>query len=264
MPVDKRPRTFRSSFDQAADDYDAARPGYPPALIDDIVTIAALPAQAQILEIGCGTGQATMPFARRGDELTCLDIGAGLLAIARRKFAPYPKVHFQQIAFEAWRGKPHTFDLVMSATAFHWIPPEIGYPKAAYVLKEGGSLAIFANEHLPLATEFATDLHQLEQRIIPGWPDPTAAPNLEAAIAATATTINTTQLFAPVIVKTYPWTQTYTTTEYLRLLNTYSNYRNLEGHTRTQLFDGIADLMEQRYGGSIMKRYLAVLYLARR
>lgn len=264
MPIDRRPDHFRTSFDQAADDYDAARPGYPPDLINDIVTLAALPTPAHILEIGCGTGQATLPFAQRGDQLICLDTGAALLSIAQRKFAAYPNVQFHHAAFEAWPADPNTFDLVMSATAFHWIAPEIGYPKAAAVLNATGSLAIFSNEHRPFAPEFAADLYRIEQRIVPWWPDPRTPPSLEAVIAETAASISATGLFARVIVKTYPWTQPYTTTTYLRLLNTYSNYRNLDQATRAQLFQAIADLIDQQYASAITKSYLAVLYLAQK
>ena len=74
MPTDPRPTHFRTSFDQVAEEYDAERPGYPPALIDDIVALAALPSPARILEIGCGTGQATQPFAERGDRFQTVKV----------------------------------------------------------------------------------------------------------------------------------------------------------------------------------------------
>lgn len=264
MPVNERSRAFRTSFDHVAEEYDAIRPGYPPALINDIVTMTALPVHARILEVGCGTGQATMPFAERGYQLTCLDLGGALLAIAQRKFAAYPQVHFHHVAFEDWISQPNMFDLVMSATAFHWVAPDIGYPKAADFLKDTGSLAIFSNEHRPPDPEFAADMYQLEQDIVPEWPDPRIGSDIEGAIAETTAMINTTQCFEPVIVKTYPWSQAYTTTEYLRLINTYSNYRSLVEDSRTRLFHGIADLLDRRYGGTITKDYLAVLYLARK
>ena len=177
MSFEKRPNHFRTSFDQTAVDYEAVRPGYPPALIADIVTLAALPSPAHILEIGCGPGQATKPFAQRGDQLTCLDIGPSMLSIARQKFAAYPNVQFHQVAFEDWGGPPNAFDLVMSATAFHWIPPEVGYPKAFSLLKKDGSLAIFAIEHQPPPPAYAEDLYQIEQRLVPWWPDPRKPPD---------------------------------------------------------------------------------------
>lgn len=263
MP-DHRPRSLRASFDQTADDYDAIRPGYPPELIDDIAALADLPSPASILEIGCGTGQATLPFARRGGRMVCLDIGAALLAIARRKFAPYPNVQFHHVAFEDWPAQPNTYDLVMSATAFHWIAPEIGYPKAADLLKETGSLAIFVNEHPPPDPTFAADLYQIEQRIVPWWPDPRASREVQAIIAESVAAIDASERFGPAIVRTYPWTQSYPTADYLRLINTYSNYRNLDEPVRARLFQAIADLIDRRYGGAITKFYTAVLYLARK
>ena len=229
---------------------------------NDIMTIAALPAHPHILEIGCGTSQATMPLAQRGYQLMCLDIGAALLAIAQYKFTCFPNVHFHHVAFEDWPAQPDMFDLVMSATAIHWIDPEVGYPKAAYVLKDTGSLAIFSNEHYPFAAEFAEDLQGIEQRIVPESAEPPSDPDLDAAIAARVGTIDATRLFTMVIVKKYPWSQTYSTTEHLRLLNTCSNYRNLEQQRRTQLFQAIADLIDHKYSGTITKSYLAVLYLA--
>jgi SAM-dependent methyltransferase len=268
MPYDDRPLTFRTSFDQVARDYDAVRPGYPAALIDELVTLAGLPLHGHILEIGCGTGQATIPFAQRGYHLTCVELGPALAAIAAHNCQAYPHVQIHVRAFEEWRGPAHAFDLVMAATAFHWIPPQIGYPKAAQFLKDTGALAIFSNEHPTPDAQFFADVQQIQQQLVPEWPDPTSGPPLEAQIeadiAATVATINATQLFAPVTVRTYPWTHTYTATAYVQLLNTYSNYRNLAAPTRRQVFAAITDLINTRYGGTITKPYLAVLYLAKK
>jgi SAM-dependent methyltransferase len=153
MPVIQQPSTFRTSFDQAAADYDAVRPGYPPALIHEILNFARLSANGRILEIGCGTGQATIPFAQRGYQMTCLDIGPELAALVAKNCKPYPNVQIQVTSFEDWRPEPDKFDLVIAATAFHWIAPEIAYPKVARLLRETGALAIFSNEHPPPAKD---------------------------------------------------------------------------------------------------------------
>jgi len=58
--------SLRTIFDQAALDYDEVRPGYPEELIEDVISISDIPKDGRILEIGCGTGQATISFARRG------------------------------------------------------------------------------------------------------------------------------------------------------------------------------------------------------
>lgn len=71
-------------FDQLARDYDEVRPGYPQELIDDIISISGIPEDGRILEIGCGTGQATIPFAKRGYYMICLDIGKEMVTLAAK------------------------------------------------------------------------------------------------------------------------------------------------------------------------------------
>jgi SAM-dependent methyltransferase len=254
----------RTIFDQAAPEYDEVRPGYPAALIEDVLAISAIPNGGRILEIGCGTGQATLPFAQRGYAVTCLDIGKQLAALAARKFAPYPNVQVYNIAFEDWEPQEQVFDLVMLATAFHWIPREVGYPKAAKVLKDTGSIAIFSNEHPAQHTGFFADVQTIYRQAVPEWSDPRTEPPIEASIQSTAAYIDNTELFEPVVVRTYPWTKDYMAADYLKLLTTYSDHRNLEAGKRSRLFKGIGDMIEETYGGTVTKEYLAVLYIAKK
>jgi SAM-dependent methyltransferase len=84
--------SLRNTFDRDALLYDKARPGYPDALFRDIIAFSNIPETGSILEIGCGTAQATLPFARRGYSIHCIELGASLAAVAERNLAPYPKV----------------------------------------------------------------------------------------------------------------------------------------------------------------------------
>ena len=122
---------LRATFDQAALLYDEARPGYPEALFDDVVTLSGIPPGWRILEIGCGTGQATLPLARRSYRILCIELGANLATVARHKLRAYPQVEVRTGAFEDRPVEEAAFDLALSATAFHWIDPAIAYPKTA-------------------------------------------------------------------------------------------------------------------------------------
>ncbi len=252
------------TFNSAARDYDAIRPGYPEPLIEDVVTLSGIPEHGQALEIGCGTGQATLPLARRGYHILCLDIGRDLLAIAQEKLRDFPDIRFQNVSFEEWPVEVGTFDLVYSATAFHWIPREIGYPKAALALKPVGALAVFSNLHPRPFTGFASEVQPIYERIVPEWDHPAERPSTAEEISAAANYMESTGLFSEVIVQTYPWSQTYTTLEHLRLLNTYSDHLRLEEGLRRALYQAIADLIERRYGGKVERPYLSVLYVGRR
>jgi len=82
----------RTSFDRNAELYDAARPSYPEALVDEVVAASGIPAGGRILEIGAGTGKATVPFARRGYAVVALEPGANLATILSRNVAAFPEV----------------------------------------------------------------------------------------------------------------------------------------------------------------------------
>ncbi len=74
-------RERRATFDRAAELYERARPGYPDELIDDVVALAGLRPRSRVVEIGCGTGKATLPLAEGGLRITCVELGASLAAI---------------------------------------------------------------------------------------------------------------------------------------------------------------------------------------
>jgi ubiquinone/menaquinone biosynthesis C-methylase UbiE len=132
----------RLLFDGVARLYDATRRGYPAEIVSTIVSAAAIGPGAAVLEIGCGTGQFTRQLAGRALDMTAIDIGAAMVAAARRNVAD-PGVRFQVCSFEDFAGSG-PFDLIVSATAFHWIDPAIGLAKAARLLRPGGWLALLA------------------------------------------------------------------------------------------------------------------------
>ena len=163
---------FCTIFDQVALDYDQVRPGYPEELVEDVVFISAIPKEERILEIGCWTDQATISFAKRGYSMTCLEIGGELAAVAREKRRQFPKVHILTISFKNWQPEPNSFDLIISATAFHWIPPEVAYPKAARVLKDSGYIALFWNLHPTPCTGFFREVQRIYRNAVPEWGNP--------------------------------------------------------------------------------------------
>lgn len=249
-------------FDGVAREYDEVRPGYPEELIEDVVRISGVPAEGRILEVGCGTGQATIPFAKRGYEMLCLDIGKELVVIARRNCAPYPKVEIRNVSFEEWTPEEGFFYLLISATAFHWIPAEIGYLKAAQALKDTGSIALFWNMHPTPYTGFFSDVQRVYRSVVPEWGDISDIPTTEEKIREREAVIDGSGLFGKVEVRRYPWSRVFTKEQYIKLLDTYSDHRSLEPPRRRELYDGIGELIEEEYGGAVTRPYLSVLYVA--
>ena len=249
----RRNRSLRAIFDQDAELYDELRPGYPERLIENILSISDISSDGRILEIGCGTGQATIPFAERGYSILCLEIGRNLAALAAEKLSLYPNVEIQNTSFEDWPPLSNCFDLVISATSFHWIPPEIAYSKTADILKDTGHLAIFSNLHPTPYAGFFEVVQDVYKKIVPEWEDPRKEPSFEEKVKLEEQNIDSTGLFEKALVKRYHWTKEYDTEQYLRLINTYSGHRSLDEERRSQLFRAIGELIDNEYGGLITR-----------
>lgn len=255
-------RDLRTTFDEVAHQYDEARPGYPEELIDDVVALATVPPGGNILEIGCGTGQATVPFARRGYRILCLELGGNLAALAAQRCRPYPRVAVQNAAFEDWPLWEKAFDLVMSAQAFGWIPPEIGFPKAAAALKGTGAIALFVNDHRGADTPFSRAAREFREATVPQLSGAVREVSLDELERETREQIDGCGLFEEVAARRYPWTERYTAGRYVKLLGTYSAVRGLPEETRRAFLDGIGELVE-RFGGSVVAQYVAMLWVAK-
>jgi SAM-dependent methyltransferase len=262
---DERNR-LRATFDRVAPLYDEARPGYPEALFDDVVSLSGVPPGGRILEIGCGTGQATVPLARRGYRILCVELGENLAAVARRRLVVYPQVEVRTGAFEDWPAEVGAFDLVTSATAFHWIDPKVAYPKAAQALRSGGAIALFWNEHVHSDEsegffEAAQEVYRREAPEIFDDDEDYKGPPRPEEVPDKTGEIEESDLFGRVKVRKYRWEATYDAGSYIRLLNTYSSHRDLDSTARERLFLGIAELIDAEFGGRIIKGYLSVLYV---
>ncbi|WP_203916705.1 class I SAM-dependent methyltransferase [Rugosimonospora africana] len=130
----------RVLFDGVAGLYDATRQSYPAEIVDAVVANAAIGPGAAVLEIGCGTGQLTRQLAGQAFNLTAIDIGAAMVQAARRNVAD-ATARFQVCSFEDFPDSG-PFDLIVSATAFHWIDPSVGLAKADRLLRPGGWVAL--------------------------------------------------------------------------------------------------------------------------
>ncbi len=250
---------LKTTFNTVASLYDEARPGYPDELVRDIWDLSEIDKSGRILEVGCGTGQASRLFAALGCEMTCLDIGQDLLEIARARLSNYKNVRLVRCPFEDW-DSPSKFDLVISATAFGWVSPRVRFIRARDALKARGSLAIFSNQHVRKDEGFFAEVQEVYSKyyVVSDFPlnpcTPTTSEFPEPGTAA----------FADSIHRVYGWTANYSAEQYIKLIGTYSDHIALPEFNRTHLFDGIADLIDKNYGGSITKHYETALAFRRK
>ncbi|WUH89204.1 class I SAM-dependent methyltransferase [Streptomyces sp. NBC_00433] len=260
-PDEARRAGLSRIFDEDAELYDRARPGYPPGLFDDLAALAGTGPGCRVLEVGAGTGKATVPLAERGCRITAVELGAGMAAVARRHLAAFEAVEVVTADFETWPLPAEPFDAVVSATAFHWIDPAIRAVKSADALRPGGALAVIATHHVAGGTEdFFAEAQACYERFDPATPPGlrlTAAAELD--ISSHVAEIARTARFGPVAVRHHEWDLTYTTEQYLEVLRTYSGHRALPPPSREALLACIAGLIDGHYGGHVTKRYLTQL-----
>jgi len=257
---------LKTTFNEVAETYDRARPDLPEQLFDDLVALADLRPAAHLLEIGCGTGRTTLPLARRGFRITCVELGENLAAVARRNLAPFPDVRVVVSPFETWDPDGETVDVIYAASSWHWIDPEVGYRKAAGLLKPRGSLAIVSGGHaFPKdADRFFFEIQDVYRELGmepkgEQWPPPPPhdVPDLRAEIQATG-------LFGGFESRRYIWEKLYTAEEYIALLNTFSGHIALEPEKREFLYRHVRERINARPGGRVRRHWLAILNIARR
>ena len=256
------PMRLRLTFDAIAERYDRARPGYPHRIFEDLAALGELESGSRILEIGCGTGLATVPLAERGYRVLAVELGGDLAAIARRRLATHPNVEVIVASFEDWPLPKEPFDAVVSATAFHWIDPEIRVTKTAQALRPGGSLAIIETRRVPLwDAQLLAKLWRCHER----W-DPTAHPARrpppDEPPESTAE-VDRSGLFDRIASRRYEWVQEYSTAEYIDLLMTFSNVLALEPTQQSGLLWCIGDLIDGELDGRVREVNVNQLLVAR-
>jgi SAM-dependent methyltransferase len=250
-------------YSSAAEAYDKVRPLYPQALVQQVVEIAQLFSESTLLEVGCGPGTATVAFAELGCAMTCLEPNPDFYAIALQNCSPYPRVNIQNTSFEEWQPEGQTFDAVLAASSFHWIPQDVGYPKAASSLKENGCLILLWNKELQPTHEVYQCFHELYQTYAPALDRYEDQAAQEQILDGLGSMITDSGLFGAVQRGHVSVDITYTTDEYLMLLNTYSPYLKLAPDQKQALFAGLRDRIEQDFCGSLALSYLSAFHIAR-
>lgn len=128
---------FKDHFSGVAEGYRAFRPGYPPELFQWLADAA--PARERAVDLGCGTGQASVALAERFAEVIALDPSADQIARAE----PHPRVRYAVAPAEATGLPDASVDLAIAAQALHWFDPARLYPELARIGRPGALFAAF-------------------------------------------------------------------------------------------------------------------------
>jgi len=250
-------------FDEAVLNYEKRRPNYGTELFKDVIKYSKITMDKSLLEVGCGTGQATEPFLKIKCKLTAVELGEKLALYTREKFKAYINFNVVRSSFEDYDCDYNKFDMLYSATAFHWIPDEIGYKKAYRIIRSGGTIALFWNR--PSPNDKDNPVHQKIQSIyrelLPQWGNKVTHSQDKQKYSS----VNKIEQYGFVNVefKQYHNIRKMTGIEYVELLNTYSDHIALEKPMKSLLFDGIRTAIEE-FGNEIIINDTVELYLAKK
>jgi SAM-dependent methyltransferase len=251
-------------YSPAAEAYNQARPRYPESLIEQVVEVAQLSTSSKILELGCGPGTATVGIAQLGCSMICLEPNPDFFQLAQHNCQPYSNVQIENTSFEEWELQPLEFDAVLAATSFHWISPEIGYPKAASALKESGSLILLWNKELQPSYEVYQSLSQIYQLHAPSLDRYEDQKTQEDILRELGSMCIESGKFKDLISGQVISEVIYTVDEYLTLLNTYSAYIKLDPQSKEYLFYGLRDCIEDEFRGSLQLSYISAFHVAKK
>lgn len=268
------------TFDQIAERYDRVRPGYPAQVFDDVAALTGVPAGARVLEVGPGPGTATRDLLARGWRVHGLEPGATLAARATENLAGQPFT-VEVTRFDDW-VPDGTYAMLFSATAYHWVAPEVRWRLAADVLEPGGALVLVTNR--TVAGGNFNDIYHASEELHARY-----APEIEFGLSPSASSILASihaaaddigavweaaetkaghsragALFTPPEIRSYEWEAAYDADDAAALLSTYSMYLRVPPERREALLAGVADIVRTEFGGIATRRYLAILAVAHR
>jgi trans-aconitate methyltransferase len=254
-------RDARLSFDAVVDVYEEIRPTYPETLFDEL--FALLPSRPEIVEVGPGTGQATKDLLARGAVVHAIEIGPSM---ARRLRSNLPTARLQVSVgdFETIDLAPRSVDAVFSASAYHWIAPAAQLDRPAVILRSGGVVAIVGVIQVdsPEDRGFFAAAQPLYERYGQGHVGP-PTPAREGVEPAIQQALARDPRFSTLDVHRWDWDQTYTASEYRKLMRSFSDTNLMDEGDRMGLLDEMEAFIDRRFDGHVTRPLVITLTTAR-
>jgi SAM-dependent methyltransferase len=248
--------------------YDRARPDYPPRVYEILTARCGLRSGAATLEIGPGSGLATRRLLAFGaDPLVAVEPDERLATyLSSQLQAEGRSIDLHVEAFEEAALDASSFDLVVSATAFHWLNQPVALAKVGRLLRSGGWLANWWNV---FGDSFGVDaFHEATKHFMEplGRPAANADGRLPFPLDAEArlADLRAAGVFDEIDHEIMPWPARFTPSQIRALYSTFPNVSGLSEPRRSEVLDALAAIAEREFGGLIERTFYTSIYVARR
>lgn len=264
-------------FGSQASNYDRLRPLYPSQLFQLLIRETKLSPESSVLEIGSGSGFATVPVAELGCSLVAVEPAPELAEITRSRIRDYEKATVITARFEDVDFPDESFDLIYGATSVHWVDPEVLSAKSHRLLKNGGFLAFIYNELVEESGNepFFEALEPLVKQygvtsLLRAGTTPETVPSSDGKIAKTMDSLKRRpvdrSLFdqAGFAVTKPPIPFEYNTEEYIGYLQTISSILSLPNAEREAFLADARRMVETQFAGHVTLHFSATIQLSKK
>lgn len=239
------------SFDAVAEDYLRARSEYPSEIFDQIFETASLKPGSPVLDVGCGSGQATLDFARRGCRIVALDPAKRALDLLAQRCSALPEIELVHSTFEDFESDLK-FDLIVCAQAFHWLDLALAPRRFCGLLKPGGHVALLWHLQDVLPGSPQADLYLLSSKYFKSFPIMNPPEYGGEFIDAMSQVLDQSGLFEDICVSEHPWQQSYEPEMFKTLFRSASNFARLDEPSKHQVGVELSDYINALPGDPVV------------
>jgi SAM-dependent methyltransferase len=131
-------------FKSTAPYYAKYRLPYPSELVDQLKSSFNLSKSQRILDLGCGTGQLSLPLSHYVKEVVAVDVSPEMIEEARKQahLAAIPNIVWHKMPAEAISPELGIFHLATFGGSFHWMDRVLVLDRCYELLELGGGIAI--------------------------------------------------------------------------------------------------------------------------
>jgi len=257
---------FNASFDVYAENYHSVRPGYPAPLFDDIKEVCAVDKDSYLLEIGAGSGIATVELEKFGCNIVAIEPGSQLAGIAREQTKTSKKIEVFEGTFENFRPD-RKFNAVLAFTAFHWLGEGDRYSHVLDMLDRSGSLVLVWNSFFQSDSYAVREVNKAYRTYLPDvYPDESSVADVNEKVLSKLNgreqEVMASRSFDAVYLRKFITTYNYNEQTYAKLLNTYPKIVELEDRRREEFLSTVSSIVKRH--GKLSVPVLTTLIICRR